>query len=56
MSTSCNIALRNATEYFWWEMFNDSGNGLVPSDNKLLLEPVLTKISVAKCLGHNELN
>ena len=35
----------NATEPYWWQVNIGSGNGLVPSGNKPLPKPVLTKIS-----------
>ena len=35
----------NATEPYWWYVNIGSGNGLVPTDNKQLPEPVLAKIS-----------
>ena len=34
----------NATGPYWWEVNIGSGSGLVPSGNKPLPEPVLTKI------------
>ena len=37
----------NATVPYWWSVNIGSGNGLVPSGNKTLPEPVLTKISDA---------
>ena len=36
-----------------WQVNIGSGNGLVPSGNKPLPEPMLTKLA---SLGHNELN
>ena len=33
-----------STEHLWWEVNTGSGNGLVPSDNKPLPEPMLTQI------------
>ena len=43
---SCEIALMNVTELRWWSVNIGSGNGLVPSGNKPLPEPMLTQISV----------
>ena len=37
----------NATGPYWWKGNIGAGNGLVPSGNKPLPEPVLTKISNA---------
>ena len=37
----------NATGIHWLSVNTGSGNGLVPSGNKPLPEPMLTKISVA---------
>ena len=37
----------NATEPHWWKINIGSGNGLVPSGNKPLPEPMLTQIYVA---------
>ena len=37
----------NVTEYIWWQVHNGSGNGLVPSGNKPLAEPMLTQFYVA---------
>ena len=37
----------NATGHYWWLVNIGSGNGLVPSVNKPLPEPVMTKISNA---------
>ena len=37
----------NVTGLHWWSVIIGSGNGLVPSGNKPLPEPVLTQISVA---------
>ena len=34
----------NATEPFWWYVNIDSGNGLMPSGNKPLTEPMMTLI------------
>ena len=40
----------------WWSVNIDSGNGLVPSGNKPLPEPMLTQICCHMVsLGHNEL-
>ena len=38
----------NATRPYWWLVNIGSGNGLVPSGNKPLSEPMLTQIYVAK--------
>ena len=46
----------NATRPYWWLVNIGSGNGLVPSGNKPLPEPMLTQINVAKCSGINVLN
>ena len=49
---SCRIALIwIATGLHWWSVNIDSGNGLVPSGNKPLPEPMLTKIPVT--IWHN---
>ena len=40
---SCEIAL-NVTGLYWWSVNIGSGNGLVPSGNKPLPEPMLTQI------------
>ena len=47
----------NATRPYWWSVNIGSGNGLVPSGNKPLPEPMLTKIFVDHMvsLGPNEL-
>ena len=47
---SCEIALiwMSLDFYGWWSVNIDSGNGLVPSGNKPLPEPMLIKISNAK--------
>ena len=37
----------NATKLQWWDVNIGSGNGLVPSGNKPLPDPVLTKTLVA---------
>ena len=37
----------NATRPYWWKVNIGSGNGLVPSGNKPLPEPMLTQIYVA---------
>ena len=37
----------NVTGLYWWSVNIGSGNGLVPSGNKPLPEPMLTQISVA---------
>ena len=42
-----NCSQVNATEACWWDVDIGSGNGLVPSGNKPLPEPILTQISVA---------
>ena len=39
-----NLSNEDATEPHWWKVNIDSGNGLVPSGNKPLPEPMLTKI------------
>ena len=45
---SGEIALiMNVTGLHWWSVNTGSGNGLVPSGNKSLPEPMLTQISVA---------
>ena len=46
---SCEITLQwmSLTGLHWWSVNIGSGNGLVPSGNKPLPEPVLTKISNA---------
>ena len=53
---SCEIAL-NVTGLHWWSAIIGSGNGLVPSGNKPLPEPMLTQIcrNMAS-LGRNGLN
>ena len=44
----CEIAPNmNVSGLYWWSVNIGSGNGLVPSDNKPLPEPMLTRISVA---------
>ena len=46
----------NVSGPYWWKVNIGSGNGLVPSGNKPLPEPVFTKISNAMWpQGHNEL-
>ena len=54
-----NYSQENATEQLWWRVNIGSGNGLVPSGNKPLPEPMLTQIHVAcdhmASLGHIEL-
>ena len=52
-----NCLNMNAIGLHWWSANIGSGNGLVPSGNKPLPEPMLTKIPVAHMasLGHNEL-
>ena len=42
-----NYPLINVTGLYWWWVNIGSGNGLVPSGNKPLPEPMLTQISVA---------
>ena len=42
LSISCPEA--NATRHHWWSVNTGSGNGLVPSGNKPLPEPMLTQI------------
>ena len=45
---SCEITLiMKVTGLHWWSVNIGSGNGLVPSGNKPLPEPMLTQISVA---------
>ena len=39
----------NATRLRWWLVNTGSGNGLVPSGNKTLPEPILTRSYVALC-------
>ena len=47
----------NAEETHWWHVNTGSDNGLVPTGNKPLPEPMLTQISRHMAsLGHNELN
>ena len=41
-----NCPNMNVTGLHWWSVNIDSGNGLVPSGNKPLPEPMLTQISV----------
>ena len=43
LSTSCEIALSCMPRNQWWVSFG-SGDGLVPSDNKPLIGPMLTHI------------
>ena len=47
----------NATGPYWWLVNIVSGNGLVPSGNKPLPEPMLTQFlgRLMASLGHNEL-
>ena len=46
----------NVTGLHWWAVSIGSGNGLVPSGNKPLPEPMLTQICHHMAsLGHNEL-
>ena len=46
----------NVTELHWWSVNIGSGNGLVPSGNKLLPEQMLIQICRHMAsLGHNEL-
>ena len=46
----------HVTGLHWWSVNVGSGNGLVPSGNKPLPEPMLTQISRHMVsLGHNEL-
>ena len=42
----CNCSLMDAAEHIWWQFNIGSGNGLVPSGNKPLPEPMLTKACV----------
>ena len=44
MSISCETAAGNVTWAHWWLVNIDSGNGLWPSGNKPLPEPMLTQI------------
>ena len=37
----------NVTGLHWWSVNIDSGNGLVPSGNRPLPEPMLTQVSLA---------
>ena len=37
----------NVTESYWWQVNIGLGNGLVPSGNKPLPEPMLTQFPVA---------
>ena len=54
LSFSCEIVLRWMPH--WWLIDIVSGNCLVPSGNKPLLEPMLAEIAVTMLsLGHNEL-
>ena len=39
---------RNDTRFHWWFTSSGSGKGLVPSGNKQLTKPMLTKIFTAK--------
>ena len=41
-----NSSQENATEPLWWKVNIGSGNGLVPSGNKSLPDPMLTQIYV----------
>ena len=41
-----NFSQMNAREQLWWQVNIDSGNGLVPSGNKPLPDPMLTQIYV----------
>ena len=43
-----NCPQMNVTRPYWWWVNIGSGNGLVPSGNKPLPEPMLTQIYVAK--------
>ena len=54
---SCEIVLKwMSLGLHWWSVNIGSGNGLMPSGNKPLPEPMLTQISVEMAsLGHNEL-
>ena len=53
---SCEIALIwMSLGLHWWSVNTGSGNGLVPSGNKPLPEPMLTQISRhLASQGHNE--
>ena len=44
-----NCPNMNVTGLHWWSVNIGSGNGLVPSGNKPLPEPMLTQISVTIC-------
>ena len=41
------VSQMNVAGPYWWEVNIGSGNGLVPSGNKPLPEPMLTQIYVA---------
>ena len=45
MNTSCETAVTNAMECHWWWVNIGSVNGLMPSGNKRLPDPMLTQIS-----------
>ena len=53
-----NCPNMNVTGLHWWSVNIGSGNGLVPSGNKPLPEPVLIQISCRHMvsIGHNELS
>ena len=52
-----NCPDNDVTGLHWWSVNIGSGNGLVTSGNKPLLEPMLTQIRChMTSLGHNELN
>ena len=53
-----NCSHMNVTGLNWWSINIASGNGLVPSGNKTLPEPMLTQISCRHMasLGPNEFN
>ena len=48
MNVTGNCHNMNVTGLQWWSVTIGSGNGLVPSGNKPLPEPMLTPISVVK--------
>ena len=56
MNTFCHISLLNATEHLWWKVSIVSSNGMVPSGNKPLLEPINPDLCHHMAsLAHNEL-
>ena len=44
-----NFSQVNVTEHLWWQVSIGSGNGLVPSGNKPLSEPMFTLTLVTIC-------